>query len=111
MGELVTTACEAARELGGIDQTLDRLEKQRASEPGASRIWLQGLARSERARDALVQQLLEGLAALGMARSDAVTGSLGVVEQLGDLTAELENERQIQAEAAREVAELLDAGA
>lgn len=108
VGELVSSACDAARELGAIDHALERLEKQRGSGTHASKVWLQGLARSERARDVLVQRLLEALAALGMARSDAVTGSLGVVDQLGELTAGLEAECQIQAEAAREVEELID---
>ncbi len=108
VGELIATACDAARELGAIDHALERLEKQRHSDAAASKVWLQGLARSERARDALVQRLLEALAALGTARSDAVTGSLGVVDQLEELTAELQSEREIQAEAAREVEELLD---
>ncbi len=67
------------------------------------------MARSERVRDVPVQRLLEALAALGTARSDAVTGSLGVGEPLGELSPGLEAERQVQAEAAREVEELSDA--
>jgi hypothetical protein len=105
-GDLLAASCDAARELDTLDQLLERLEKQRGRHD-ATELLLRSLSRSERARDALVQRLLEALAGLGMARSQAVGDSLGVVDQLGELTQELENERTLQAEATREVAELV----
>ncbi len=105
VGDLLLAACDAAHELGAIDQLLERLEKQRGRH--ATEALISGLSKSERARDALVQRLLEALAGLATGRSEAVSGSLGVVEQLGTLTDELDRERAIHAEATREVAELL----
>ena len=107
VGELVSAACDAARELGGIDDALERLDKQRALHTQLPPGWLRGLAQCESARDALVQRLLEALAALGAVRSDGVDSD-GALENMAKLTAELEAERQLQAEAARELESFLD---
>ena len=104
---LVSSSSSAARELADLDDALERLDKQRAPHAELPQGWLAGLARCESARDALVQRLLESLAALGLARSDGVAER--AADELAELTAELESERQIQAEAARELEAFLDA--
>ena len=107
VGELVSAACDAALQLGGIDDALERLDKQRAQHSQLPSGWLRGLAQCESARDALVQRLLEALAALGAVRSDEL-GCDGALDPIAELAAELEAERRLQAEATRELESFLE---
>jgi hypothetical protein len=110
VAELMLQSCDAARDLGAMDRALEALEKHRVRSAERGERWSERLADVERARDALVQRLLEALGALVAVRSEGLEGSLGSLERLEALTAELESEREIQAAAAREVAELLETG-
>ena len=105
--ELVSSACVAAADLAMLDDNLARFERERAraTEPGAD--WLDALARSERARDALVQRLLEAMAVLGRLQSLAAAAVPAEDESLAQVTRELRLEAEAQAAAAREIAQLL----
>jgi hypothetical protein len=105
--ELVASACVAAADLAMLDDNLARFERERAraSAPGAE--WLDALARSERARDALVQRLLEAMAVLGRLQSQATAAILAEDASLAEVTRELRAEAEARAAAAREIAQLL----
>ena len=108
VSSLMRVGLDAARELDGLDRALERLSEQRGRLPRVPDGWLEALARCERARDGLVQRLLEASAALGMARSSAGGALDAIAEQLAELTRELEAEAELQADAAKEVATLVD---
>jgi hypothetical protein len=105
--ELVTAACLAATDLAMLDDNLARFERERAraASPGAA--WLDALARSERARDALVQRLLEAMAVLGRLQSQATSALSAEDGPLAEVTRELRADTEAQAAAAREIAQLL----
>ncbi len=107
LSDLLITGCEAARELGSLDQALQRFEEQRTRFAKLPDGWMTSLAQCEKARDCLVQRLLESTAALGVARGQDSIASDGVAEHLEGLTRELAEELRIQAEAAKEAAELV----
>ena len=69
--------------------------------------WLDALARSERARDALVQRLLEAMTVLGRLQSQATSAVAAEDGTLAEVTRELRAEAEAQAAAAREIAQLL----
>jgi hypothetical protein len=101
-GPLIIAACDAARDLAGLEQQLAAFDAQRdrLSDPPAG--WLDALGRCEHGRDLLTQRLLEASAALSgwrAAESDAAS--------LAELAKDLSEEGQRQADATREVAELL----
>ncbi|HEU5041282.1 MAG TPA: serine/threonine-protein kinase, partial [Gemmatimonadales bacterium] len=105
--ELVTSACEAATDLAMLDDGLARFERQRARAAGPGQDWLDALARSERARDALVQRLLEAMAVLGRLQSQATWAVAEEDGTLAEVTRELRSEAAAQAAAAEEIARLL----
>ena len=85
-GPLVSAACEAARQLHGLELHLDAFE------------------RCKRGRDLLTQRLQE--ASVALSRWQAAQG-IGVGESLGVLARELNEESRYQQEAAHEVEALL----
>ena len=105
--ELVTSACTAATDLAMLDESLTRFERERARASAPAADWLDALARSERARDALVQRLLEAMAVLGRLQSQATFAVTAEDGALAEVTRELGAEALGQAAAAREIAELL----
>ena len=105
--ELVSSACMAAADLAMLDDNLARFERTRARAQSPTAEWLDALARSERARDALVQRLLEAMAVLGRLQSQATFELADDDGALAEVTRELRGEADAQAAAAREVAELL----
>jgi predicted Ser/Thr protein kinase len=108
VSQLVGVACTAAKELDWLDRSLARLAEQRKRVGDVPQRWIHELGRCERARDGLVQRLLESSAALGLARGTGNGSAEGLEEQLAELTREIEAEVAIQAEAAKEVAEFVD---
>lgn len=101
LGELVAWSSRAASEISELDHSLAVLDA-RAMEAPDSRM-LEASARAGRARDGLVQRLLEAIAGLGRvraARADAQS-------QLGTLAERLESEARLHADATREVHALL----
>jgi predicted Ser/Thr protein kinase len=106
--ELVLHACDAATDLADLEDTLDRLERQRAR-PGrrTSGSWHTTVARAERSRDALVQRLLDAITTLGEARLRAVEATAADTDRLSELSHEMRAEVVAYAEARREMEALL----
>jgi serine/threonine-protein kinase len=106
LGELLIASSSAARDLALLDANLGRFERQRerlAARPSGS---LDALARCERARDALVQRLLEAMTVLGQLQGQ--TADLGAEESdLSSSIAELRAEAKARAAAAEEMERLL----
>jgi hypothetical protein len=106
--ELVLHACDAATDLADLEDSLERLERQRAR-PGSrtSGGWHTVVARVERSRDALVQRLLDAITTLGEARLRAVEATAADTGRLAELSDQMRAEVQAYAEARREVEALL----
>ncbi|HEY6109186.1 MAG TPA: hypothetical protein VIV56_09835, partial [Gemmatimonadales bacterium] len=107
LGPLVGAACSAARELAALESHLESFDSQtdRWADPPAT--WLDAVTRCERGRDALVQRLLEAIAALSSASGERALRAASPGEALATLTRDLDEEGRLQAEAAREVEALL----
>ena len=106
LGELLVTGADAASDLALLDDSLGRFERQRDRLAVRPEGRGDALARCERARDALVQRLLDALTVLGRLQGQAA--ELGGKEiALHDAIATLRNEAGAQQAAAREIAELL----
>jgi predicted Ser/Thr protein kinase len=106
LGELLVASASAASDLALLDANLGRFERQRerlAARPSGS---MDALARCERARDALVQRLLEAMTVLGQLQGQ--TADLGAEEsELSSSIAELRAEAKARAAAAEEMEQLL----
>jgi hypothetical protein len=107
LAELVGSASVAATDLAMLDDNLARFERERARVASHTTDWLDALARSERARDALVQRLLEAMTVLGRLQSQATSAVAAEDGTLAEVTRELRAEAEAQAAAAREIAQLL----
>jgi hypothetical protein len=107
IGPLVVAACAAARELAALEQHLDAFdaERERLAHPPAG--WLDAVARCERGQDAMVQRLLEATATLSRTSGDAALRAAAPGASLADLTRGIDAESRLQADAAREVEQLL----
>jgi serine/threonine-protein kinase len=105
--DLVGSACVAATDLAMLDDNLGRFERERARAAPHAAEWLDALARSERARDALVQRLLEAMTVLGRLQSQATSAVTAEDGTLAEVTRDLRAEAEAQAAAAREIAALL----
>jgi len=108
--ELLSSACTAATDLAMLDDSLTRFERERARASAPAADWLDALARSERARDALVQRLLEAMAVLARLQSQATYAVSADDAALAEVTRELGGEAAAQAAAAREIEQLLSPG-
>lgn len=109
LAELLTACSGAATDLALLDESLGRFERQRERLAAGAEGWVDALARCERARDALVQRLLEAMAVLGRIQGQTVALDAGE-SGLSEAIAELRVEADAQAAAAREIAELLGPG-
>jgi predicted Ser/Thr protein kinase len=106
LGALLLAGADAASDLALLDDTLGRFERQRERLALRPEGWGDALARCERARDALVQRLLDALAVLGRLQGQAA--ELGGNDQaLEETVATLRAEAEAQQAAAREIAALL----
>jgi predicted Ser/Thr protein kinase len=106
LGELLLAGADAAGDLALLDESLGRFERQRERLAVQPEGWADGLARCERARDALVQRLLDAMTVLGRLQGQAV--ELGGKElALDETVAALRAEAEAQQAAAREIAALL----
>lgn len=106
LSELLDASCVAAADLTALDANLGRFEHQRdrlAARPAA---WMDALSRCERARDALVQRLLEAMTVLGQLQSQTAELTAGDPD-LADSIAELRGEAEARSAAAAEIAALL----
>jgi len=106
LGELLGAGADAASDLALLDDSLGRFERQRERLALRPDGWADALARCERARDALVQRLLDAMTVLGRLQGQAA--ELGGREiELQDAVATLRGEAEAQQAAAREIAALL----
>ena len=106
--ELVLHACDAAVDLADLEDSLEKLEKQRAR-PGnrTSGRWHNSVAKIERSRDALVQRLLDAITTLGEARLRALEATAADTDRLSVLSHQMKAEVEAYADARREVEALL----
>ena len=109
LAELLRTSCAAATDLAHLDESLTRFQEQRVRPAARPAGWLDALGRCERARDALVQRLLEAITVLGRLQGQAADLT-AARSGLGDSIAELGTEADARAAAAKEMAELLGEG-
>lgn len=109
LAELLQASCVAAADLALLDDTLTRFEQQRLRLGSRPAGWMDALARCERARDALVQRLLEAMTVLGRLQGQAVDLE-SARSGLADSIAELRIEAEARAAAKAEIAELLGDG-
>ena len=106
--ELVVHACDAATDLADLEDSLERLEKQRARAGNrTSGGWHTAVAKIEKSRDALVQQLLDAVTTLGEARLRALEATAADTDRLSALSHQMKAEVEAYAEARREVEALL----
>ena len=106
LGALVRSACAAARELAALEHHLEAFEAE-ADRLTATAGGIDALARCEHGRDLLVQRLLEATATVSRLSGDAALRVGAPEAALAVAARDLDDEGRIQAEAAREVAELL----
>jgi predicted Ser/Thr protein kinase len=106
LGELLLAAADAAADLALLDESLGRFERQRERLAAQPEGWADALARCERARDALVQRLLDAMTVLG--RLQGQTAELDGKElALDETVAALRAEAKAQQAAAQEITALL----
>lgn len=107
LAQVLVAACGAAIDLAQLEENLASFDAQRerlATPPAA---WLDALTRCERARDTLVQRLLEATTVLGALPTQSAELPTSAGAELAELTRELETEAALRANAAKEIAELL----
>jgi Protein kinase domain len=106
LAELLHHACDAARDLAALDDTLVVLEKRRESATAVAS-WADGHATIERARDRLVQQMLEALTVVGRLQTRAAASSEAAGSELAAAARDLAERSEADAAAMREVDALL----
>jgi hypothetical protein len=99
---MVLAACGAAVELARLEAAAGALDGHQGAKPTSN--WLDAQARCDAARDVLVQRLLDADAALGRVQSDLASAASN---DMLELTRALERDARLQADAAREVEQLL----
>lgn len=72
--ELVDQATDAALDLQRLDDALTLLERRREEAQGAPGPWVDSLSALERARDRLMQQLLDAVTLLGRMQAGPAAG-------------------------------------
>lgn len=102
---LLAAACPAALDLAGLDETLGVLERRREDAGKETERWSGAIAEAERARDRLVQQLLDALAAVQQATLAGGPAASGTA--LAELTRDLGRQTAFDEAARREVDALL----
>lgn len=103
--QLIVAACESARDLAAIDESLALFDHERRSDGGEDD-WIQSYADCEQTRDATVQRLLDAITVLGQLDAQSMRESDDLGSRLGDLVAEIAGEVDARA-AAREEMRLL----
>ena len=99
---LMSSAAQAVMQLDGVDQNLQRFEKQRMQFKTLPQDWVQTVAATEKNRDALVQLLLETNATLASLNQSALSGE-SIDQQLKQINQDIHAEVEIQAEAVKRV--------
>jgi predicted Ser/Thr protein kinase len=100
---LLATTCQAAAELTRLEQALVQLTEQRARLPRVPESWMAEHARLDGARTALLQHLLDAVAALGSAVSEAAQPDADVSQALARASRDLHDELTLRAQSRAEV--------
>jgi hypothetical protein len=104
--ELLVAACDSARDLAALDDSLTQFERERGRDDGDAR-WRDRLAECERTRDAAVQRLLDALTVLGQLDAQVVRGADDVGARLTELVGEIGGEVKARSAAREEIEALL----
>ena len=105
--QLIVAACESARDLAAIDESLALFDQERHPDDGDSR-WLDSYADCEQIRDATVQRLLDAVTVLGQLDAQSMRESDDLGSRLGELAAEIAGEVDARAAAREEIRSLLE---
>lgn len=101
---LIASSVDAAQALARVDSNLAALERRLAQPDARGNARLEeALDQGTQARNALIQRLLESLAAASEAESDATTAAEGALARLDAASAELREEIAIRRQALAEV--------
>jgi hypothetical protein len=104
---LLVHACQAARDLASLDESLAQLESRSdRGGGGGDPAWMDGLVRAERLRDGLIQNLLGGIAALQRIQVETIQAN-PARELLGELVEAIDESARTHAEALQEIDALL----
>jgi hypothetical protein len=105
--ELVVAACDSARDLAAIDESLALFDRERGRDDGDTR-WMDSHAECERTRDVTVQRLLDAVTVLGQLDAESVRATDDVGSRLVELVAEIAGEVEARAAAREEIRSLLE---
>jgi hypothetical protein len=103
---LIVAACDAARDLAAIDESLALFDRERVHDDADTR-WIDSYAECERTRDAAVQRLLDAVTVLGQLDAQSMRGAEDVGGRLSELVEELSSEVTARAAAQDEIRSLL----
>jgi hypothetical protein len=104
--QLVIAACESARDLAAIDESLAAFDRERARDDADTR-WVDSYADCEQTRDATVQRLLDAVTVLGQLDVQSMRESDEFGSRLGELVTEIAGEVDARAAAREEISSLL----
>lgn len=103
---LIVAACDSARDLAAIDESLALFDRERAHADADTRR-IDSHAECERTRDASVQRLLDAVTVLGQLDAQSIRGADDVGTRLSELVEELSNDVGARAAAHEEIRALL----
>jgi len=103
---LLVAACDAARDLAAIDESLALFDRERERDDADTR-WIESYAECERTRDAAVQRLLDAVTVLGQLDAQSMRSGEDVGTRLTELVEELSSEMTARAAAQEEIRSLL----
>jgi len=104
---LIVAACDSARDLAAIDESLALFDRERVVDDTDTR-WIESHADCERTRDAAVQRLLDAVTVLGQLDAQSIRGADDVGSRLSELVEELSSEVTARAAAQEEIRSLLN---
>ena len=104
--DLLSLACAAARDLASLDESLAQFDHE-LSRDDSNSPWNESLAECERARDAVMQRLLDAVTVLGQLDTQSIRGFEDVNARLGELVAEIASEVKARSATREEMEALL----
>jgi serine/threonine protein kinase len=107
--EILLSSVDASHQVNKLDQGLKRLEDQKAIITHVPQEWIESYSQSERARDRLIQRLLELIAVLSSYHSEKALNASGIDDALRGHVQEIRTELEIHAQVATEMDNLISA--
>lgn len=106
---MLAACARVALDLAQLDASFAALTGAGRLNPADAASWMEDVSRCERARDALVQRMLEAIAALGRLHGQAarLAETVGAVPALAELAAEMDLEAGAREKAVGELEEVL----